>query len=198
MHHPLSRRGLQSLMLPALVMLLVICVPGLAMAQASPFMTGATSLQTNLLAWLTPVAIILVMVLGGMAMANRIAQVSGTYGQGDAQTIVENCGNTLILRCSGSENGGTSQFASRLIGDREILRRQVSHGSDREAAFSTRGARRSRSVSEQTVTEPAVMASELEQLPDLCGYLKGASSREWLKVAFGERRSAHRQRSFHG
>ena len=62
-----------------------------------------------------------------------IAQVSSTYGAGDAQTIVENCGTTLILRCSASENGGTSQFASRLIGEREILRRQVSRGSDREA-----------------------------------------------------------------
>jgi len=47
--------------------------PDLAFAQASPFMTGATSLQTNILAWLTPVAIILVMVLGAMAMANRIS-----------------------------------------------------------------------------------------------------------------------------
>lgn len=42
-------------------------------AQASPFMTGATSLQANILAWLTPIAIILVMVLGAMAMANRIS-----------------------------------------------------------------------------------------------------------------------------
>jgi type IV secretory pathway TraG/TraD family ATPase VirD4 len=114
-----------------------------------------------------------------------IAQVSSTYGQSDAQTIVENCGNTLILRCSGSENGGTSQFASRLIGDREIQRRQISRGSDREGAMSVRGARRSRSVTEQCVTEPAVMASELEQLPDLCGYFKSASSRSWLKVGFG-------------
>ena len=47
--------------------------PELALAQASPFMTGATALQTNILAWLTPVAIILIMVLGGMAMANRIS-----------------------------------------------------------------------------------------------------------------------------
>jgi type IV secretory pathway TraG/TraD family ATPase VirD4 len=113
-----------------------------------------------------------------------IAQVSSTYGHSDAQTIVENCGNTLILRCSGSENGGTSQFASRLIGDREIQRRQISRGSDREAAMSTHGARRSRSITEQCITEPAVMASELEQLPDLCGYLKSASSRSWLKVGF--------------
>ena len=113
-----------------------------------------------------------------------VAQVSNTYGQGNAHAIIENCGNTLILRCSASENGGTSQFASRLIGDREILRRQVSRGSDREAAFSSRGARRSRSITEQHATEPAVMPSELEKLPDLCGYLKTASSPRWLKVTF--------------
>src|ERR1700692_2894743 len=157
-------------------------------------MTGATSLQTNLLAWLTPVAIILVMVLGGMAMANRVAQVSSTYGPSEAQTIVENCSNTLILRCSGSENGGTSQFASRLIGDREVLRRQVSRGSDRESAFSLRGARRSRSITEQHTREAAVMPSELRRLPDLCGYLKTASTASWLKVAFGNRLGAERGR----
>jgi type IV secretory pathway TraG/TraD family ATPase VirD4 len=111
-----------------------------------------------------------------------IAQVSSTYGAGDAQTIVENCGNTLILRCSGSENGGTSQFASRLIGEREILRKQVSHGRDREAAFSSRAIRRSRNTSEQHITEAAVLPSQIEQLPDLCGYLKCASSGTWLKV----------------
>jgi type IV secretion system protein VirB2 len=51
----------------------MICAPDWALAQASPFLTGATSLQTNILAWLTPVAIILVMVLGGMAMASRLS-----------------------------------------------------------------------------------------------------------------------------
>ena len=61
---------------PAALMLIasVLCLyPELALAQASPFMTGATSLQVNILAWLTPVAVILVMVLGAMAMANRIS-----------------------------------------------------------------------------------------------------------------------------
>jgi type IV secretion system protein VirB2 len=52
---------------------LVLSVPGFAFGQASPFMTGVTSLQTNILAWLTPVAVILVMVLGAMAMANRMS-----------------------------------------------------------------------------------------------------------------------------
>jgi type IV secretion system protein VirB2 len=56
-----------------LLMGLAFAAPELAFAQASPFMTGATALQTNILAWLTPVAIILVMVLGAMAMANRIS-----------------------------------------------------------------------------------------------------------------------------
>jgi type IV secretion system protein VirB2 len=51
----------------------VFCAPNLALAQASPFLTGANSLQTNILAWATPIAIILVMVLGVMAMANRIS-----------------------------------------------------------------------------------------------------------------------------
>ncbi len=121
-----------------------------------------------------------------------IAQVSSTYGSA-AQTIVENCGNTLILRCSGSENGGTSQFASRLIGDREIVRRQLSRGNDREIAMSSRGGRRSRSVTEQHAMEIAVMPSELEQLPDLCGYLKTASSPRWIKVAFHPPRNGGRR-----
>ena len=113
-----------------------------------------------------------------------IAQVSSTYGSGEAQTIVENCGNTLILRCAGSEHGGTSQFASRLIGEREVIRRQTSRGRDRESFFAARGARRSTSVSDQHVTEMAVLASQIEQLPDLTGYLKTASCSDWLRVSF--------------
>src|SRR5882724_10655126 len=72
-----------------------------------------------------------------------IAQVVSTYGASDAQTIIENCGNTLILRCSGSDSGGTAHFASRLIGDRELLRQQTSLGRDREGLFAGRGQRRS-------------------------------------------------------
>jgi type IV secretion system protein VirB2 len=74
MHHPLaSFSGLHRIALIPLLIAFVLLAPDLAIAQASPFMTGATSLQTNILAWLTPVAIILVMVLGGMAMANRMS-----------------------------------------------------------------------------------------------------------------------------
>jgi type IV secretion system protein VirB2 len=50
-----------------------LALPQLTLAQTSPFMTGATALQTNILAWLTPIAVIMVMVLGAMAMANRMS-----------------------------------------------------------------------------------------------------------------------------
>jgi type IV secretory pathway TraG/TraD family ATPase VirD4 len=110
-----------------------------------------------------------------------LAQVTATYGA-DGQTVIENCGNTLILRCSSSENGGTSQFASRLIGDREVIRRQRARGSENPAGLFTGGLRRSVQISDQRMVEPAVLAAQLEQLPDLCGYLKTASSPVWHPV----------------
>jgi len=76
MYHPCAQRlRLKQLALPSILFAVALCAPELTVAQgqASPFMTGATSLQTNILAWLTPIAIILVMVLGGMAMANRVS-----------------------------------------------------------------------------------------------------------------------------
>lgn len=65
--------GAIALTLPFAIAMLLLALPQPAFAQASPFLTGATALESNILAWLTPVAVILVMVLGGMAMANRIS-----------------------------------------------------------------------------------------------------------------------------
>jgi hypothetical protein len=106
-----------------------------------------------------------------------IAQVSSTYGRGEAQAIVENCGNTLILRCSGSDNGGTANFASRLIGQREVIRTNISR-SRRPTDFLS-----STTLSEHVGIEPAVMDSQIEQLPDLSGYLKFASVPDWQRVS---------------
>jgi type IV secretory pathway TraG/TraD family ATPase VirD4 len=108
-----------------------------------------------------------------------IAQVSGTYGHAEAQTIVENCGNTLILRCSASEGGGTARFASKLIGEREILREQVTRNAKPGLIISEP---QSISKSIHHVIETAVMPSEIEQLPDLQGFLKLASQPEWRRV----------------
>jgi len=58
-----------------------VVLPGLILAfsttsvwaQSSPFATGATAFQANLLAILTPVAVIAVMALGVAAWFNRIS-----------------------------------------------------------------------------------------------------------------------------
>jgi hypothetical protein len=123
-----------------------------------------------------------------------VAQVSAIYGAGDAQTIIENCGNTLVLRCSASERGGTAQFCSRLIGEREVVRRTVSRGRDSSGGLGSgsRSARRSEHHSAQRVIELAVLPSEIEQLPDFAGYLKTAGSAYWLKVRV--RRTESRRR----
>lgn len=110
-----------------------------------------------------------------------IAQVSSTYGQGDAHTIVENCGNTLILRCSASEGGGTARFASQLIGEREVVHTTVSRSRRVTELWG------SVTHSEHRSVEPAVLPSQVEQLPDLAGYLKYASDPQWQRVRLDAR-----------
>jgi type IV secretory pathway TraG/TraD family ATPase VirD4 len=118
-----------------------------------------------------------------------IAQVSSTYGHGDAHTIVENCGNTLILRCSASEGGGTARFASQLIGEREVLLTTVSNS--RRVTEILGSVTHNRQVS----VEPAILPSEIEQLPDLAGYLKYASNRGWQRVRLDAVNSWQRRRA---
>lgn len=119
------------------------------------------------------------MIFGAYLQRSKIAQVSGTYGHAEAQTIVENCGNTLILRCSASKNGGTARFATKLIGEREVMREHVTRN-DGGGIFSRGTATTSKSL--QHVTESAVLPSEIEQPPDLQGFLKFASQPEWRRV----------------
>jgi type IV secretory pathway TraG/TraD family ATPase VirD4 len=109
-----------------------------------------------------------------------IAQVSGTYGHAEAQTIVENCGNTLILRCSASEGGGTARFASGLIGEREVTVERTTKTRGDGIIFAS--GHSSTSTSTHDVTESAVLASQIEQLPDLQGFLKLASQPQWRRV----------------
>jgi type IV secretory pathway TraG/TraD family ATPase VirD4 len=112
-----------------------------------------------------------------------ISQVSTTYGHGVAQAMVENSGTSLVLRCSASENGGTSRFASRLIGEREVVR--ISNSASRSSSGGFMGtAHDTRGTSEHHATESAVMPAEIEQLPDRSGFLKFPSQAAWIRVSF--------------
>jgi type IV secretory pathway TraG/TraD family ATPase VirD4 len=100
-----------------------------------------------------------------------ISQVRATYGN-EADTIVENCANTLILRCSASEGGGTSRFASELIGQQEK--------SFLTSSFDHEG---KQSQQQQITTDYAVLPSEIEQYADRKGILKLADHMQWFKVS---------------
>ncbi len=117
-----------------------------------------------------------------------IAQVSSTYGHGSAHTIIENCGNTLILRCSASEGGGTARFASQLIGEREIVQTTVA----RSRRYSELWGSVTRS--EHRSVEPAVLPSQVEQLADFAGYLKCASDPRWQRVRLDAKQVWQRHR----
>lgn len=97
---------------------------------------------------------------------------------------MENCGNTLILRCSASEGGGTAKFASQLIGEREVIRPERYKSRSWPSLLSSRpgASHGSEGVSYRRITEAAVLPSQIEQLPDLAGYFKRASNPAWLRV----------------
>ena len=104
------------------------------------------------------------------------AQVKAVYGEG-AHTIIENCGNLLLLRCGLSEGGGTAELASDLIGSREVERDDVSRSR-------TQGRYTSRSTSMQNkrVVEDVALASEIMQLRNLEGFVKLATTPHWRRV----------------
>jgi len=118
------------------------------------------------------------------------AQVKAVYGEG-AHTIIENCGNLLLLRSGLSEGGGTAELASELIGSREVERDDVSRSR-------TRGRYTSRSTSMQSkrTVEEVTLASEIMQLPNREGFVKRATSRDWQRVRFPYFNYRHRTVGF--
>lgn len=113
-----------------------------------------------------------------------IGPLEAIYGKGYGSTITENASNTLILRCSSSDGGGTSRFASHLIGKRKIRRLMQSSTQSSGSSGGGRHSGSSSGYSEQITEEDAVMPSEIEQLPDMNGYLKFATLPAWNRVSF--------------
>lgn len=106
------------------------------------------------------------------------AQVKAVYGEG-AHTIIENCGNLLLLRCGASDGGGTAKLASNLIGNSEVERDDVS----RSRTFG-RYLSRSLSTKSKRSVEDAALASEIMQLGNRQGYCKRATNPRWARVRF--------------
>jgi hypothetical protein len=82
-----------------------------------------------------------------------------------------------------SECGGTARFASELIGQRDVIQTVTSKSKVNKHFFPDEAS------SQRHATEFAVLPSEIEQLPDLMGYLKFASSPSWSEVLVPSRSS---------
>lgn len=90
-----------------------------------------------------------------------IAQLRDRYGEHGAQTILSCLSTWLVLR---TEDADTAEYLSRYIGDAEFNRMQKSV--NQADSGSSQGA------AEQQTTVKAVLASELQQMKTLNGYVR--------------------------
>jgi type IV secretory pathway TraG/TraD family ATPase VirD4 len=100
--------------------------------------------------------------LSAVVGLQAVTQLRGIYGRDHAATLLSSPATKLLLRIGEPE---TAKWVSDAIGWREVERQQRS-----ETAGSWAG-RDSMSRSYQRRQEPVVMPSELQQLPNLTGYL---------------------------
>jgi hypothetical protein len=89
-----------------------------------------------------------------------LSQLRSVYGEQDAQTLLTCLGNWLILR---SADADTADYLSRALGDAELHRIMASGGAS--------GTGVNEGWQEQLVHDRLVMPSELQRLPNFCGYI---------------------------
>lgn len=92
-----------------------------------------------------------------------VSQLRDRYGDNGAQTILSCLSTWLVLRCSDAD---TAEYMSRYIGEAEVLRTQQGN--------SVSDVGDTRTSSEQRLTKRVVLASEVQQFPNLTGMLKVA------------------------
>ena len=90
-----------------------------------------------------------------------ISQLKESYGEHSAQSILSCLSSWLVLRCADAD---TAEYMSKYLGEEEVVR--TSGGS------STSESGGSTSWSEQTATQRIVLASEIQKLPNVVGFLK--------------------------
>ena len=127
-----------------------------------------------------------------------IGPLTEIYGRGFSGAVIENASNTLILRCSdsGEQRGGTAQFASQLIGQREVLR-TTSSTSETQGSSLQHGLRIAPGTNRSKVSgtntaptvEPAVLPAQIEGLENLRGYVHSHGLPFWSRctIEFFER-----------
>lgn len=97
------------------------------------------------------------------------AQITKVYGREDTRILLQGAKTKLILNCSDPQ---TAETMAQVIGKQEKV--ELTNSRNRSSSSSSRGGGHgsSYSESEQIREAYAVLPSELQDLPDLTGYLK--------------------------
>ena len=97
------------------------------------------------------------------------AQITKVYGQEDTRILLQGTKTKVILRCSDPQ---TAETMARVIGKQERV--ELTNNRNRSRSSSSKGAGSGSSYgeNEQLREAYAVMPSEIQNLPDLKGYLK--------------------------
>ncbi len=96
-----------------------------------------------------------------------VSQLRDAYGADGAQTLLSCLSSQLILRANDPE---TAEYASRHLGDAEVLRESISQGQHR-------------TITQQHQVERLVLASQIQGLPNREGYLRLAGQDSVRRVS---------------
>lgn len=105
---------------------------------------------------------------GGVCVSGlqTIAQLRTTYGKDEAQTLLSNMSNKLVLRAGDNETG---KYFEVELGEQEVERQEVSNSTSTRIGDLPNN---SENVSKRRSQQWAVLASEVQGLSDLHGFLK--------------------------
>jgi type IV secretory pathway TraG/TraD family ATPase VirD4 len=109
-----------------------------------------------------------------------VAQLRDAHGADGAQTLLSCLSSQLLLRANDPE---TAEYASRHLGDAEVLRESISQGQHR-------------TVTQQHQVERLVLASQIQGLPNRVGYLRLAGQDSVRRVYIPLIRRAARLEAF--
>lgn len=90
-----------------------------------------------------------------------VSQLIDRYGENSAQSILACLSTWLVLRCTDPE---TAEYMSQYLGDAQVIKATEGKSSSDTGD--------SRSWNEQSTNQRVVMASQVQQLPNLEGFLK--------------------------
>ena len=108
-----------------------------------------------------------------------IGQLVELYGDDIGAALVENCANTMILRCGGRGERGTSAYASSLLGKREVLKTQTQEGNNTGSSQGQNNQGWSSSTTTSQQVEDTLLASEVEQFANLSGVCHAPNFNFW-------------------